>query len=111
MVFKPHVYQQYCIDRLLADPMLGLFLACGLGKTVTTLTAVRMLKYDRFQVGRVLVVAPKKVAEATWQSEAQKWDHLRLLRVSTVLGTAAQRARALAVPADVYIIKDRKSVV
>ncbi len=110
MVFKPHVYQQYCIDRLLADPMLGLFLACGLGKTVTTLTAVRMLKYDRFQVGRVLVVAPKKVAEATWQSEAQKWDHLRLLRVSTVLGTAAQRARALAVPADVYII-NRENVV
>ena len=85
MVFKPHVYQQYCIDRLLADPMLGLFLACGLGKTVTTLTAVRMLKYDRFQVGRVLVVAPKKVAEATWQSEAQKWDHLRLRQASLKL--------------------------
>ena len=110
MIFRPHAYQQYCIDRLLTDPMLGLFLDMGLGKTVTTLTAVRMLKYDRFQVGRVLVVAPKKVAEATWQSEAQKWDHLRLLRVSTVLGTATQRARALAVPADVYII-NRENVV
>lgn len=110
MEFKPHAYQQYCIGRLLADPMLGLFLDMGLGKTVTTLTAIRTLKYDRFQVGRVLVVAPKKVAEATWQSEAAKWDHLRLLRMSTVLGSAAQRARALAVPADVYVI-NRENVV
>ena len=110
MEFRPHAYQQYCIDRLLADPMLGLFLDMGLGKTVTTLTAVRTLRYDRFQVARVLVVAPKKVAEATWQDEARKWDHLRLLRVQTVLGSAEKRIRALSVPADVYVI-NRENVV
>lgn len=110
MEFKPHPYQQYCIDRLITDPALGLFLDMGLGKTVTTLTAVNELIYYRFQVARVLVVAPKKVAEATWQDEARKWGHLRLLRVSTVLGTARQRERALAAPADVYVI-NRENVV
>ncbi len=110
MIFKPHAYQQYCINRLLADSKLGLFLDMGLGKTITTLTAIQSLKYDQFQVARVLVVAPKKVAEATWQDEAHKWEHLKLLRVSTVLGTAAQRVRALSVPADVYII-NRENIV
>lgn len=76
----------------------------GLGKTVTTLTAVNELIYYRFQAAKALVIAPKKVAEATWQDEVRKWDHLSLLRVSTVLGSAAQRVRALAAPADVYII-------
>lgn len=77
---------------------------------MTALTAVNELIYYRFQVARVLVVAPKKVAEATWQDEARKWDHLSLLRVSTVLGSAAQRVRALAAPADVYVI-NRENVV
>lgn len=75
-----------------------------MGKTVTTLTAVNELIYYRFQAAKALVIAPKKVAEATWQDEVRKWDHLSLLRVSTVLGSAAQRVRALAAPADVYII-------
>ena len=57
----------------------------GLGKTVTTLTAIRKLKYDRFAVRRVLVIAPKKVAEGTWTKEKDKWDHTRILRVSPVL--------------------------
>lgn len=77
---------------------------------MTTLTAVHDLKYDRFQVSRVLVIAPKKVAEATWSNEAAKWEHLRLLRVQTVLGSAAKRIRALATPADVYVI-NRENVV
>lgn len=76
----------------------------GLGKTAVTLTAVNELIYYRFQAAKALVIAPKKVAEATWQDEVRKWDHLSLLRVSTVLGSAAQRIRALAAPADVYII-------
>ena len=69
-----------------------------------TLTAVDTLKYDRFQVSKVLVVAPKKVAETTWSTEAAKWDHLSKLRLSLILGTRQQRVRALLSPADVYVI-------
>ena len=73
-------------------------------KTVITLTAVNELIYDRFEVSRVLVIAPKRVAEDTWTREHKKWDHLRELRISKVLGTAAQRLRALEQDADVYVI-------
>lgn len=75
----------------------------GLGKTVTTLTAVKELKYNRFQVRKVLVIAPKKVAEGTWTKEAAKWDHTKMLRASPVLGSQAKRIRALNAPADLYI--------
>lgn len=73
-------------------------------KTVITLTAVNDLKYNRFQVRKVLVVAPKKVAEATWSKEAAKWDHLRLLRIIPVLGVKQKRVKALNTPADIYVI-------
>ena len=76
----------------------------GLGKTVVTLTAIDQLIYDRLEIDKVLIVAPKKVAEATWQDEAAKWGHLRHLRISTVLGTEKQRKAALAAQADIYII-------
>ena len=82
----------------------------GLGKTVTTLTAIRELKYNRFQVCKILIIAPKKVAEGTWTKEKDKWDHTRLLRVSPVLGSQAKRIRALNTPADLYII-NRENVV
>ena len=104
MKFQPHAYQGYCINRLLTDEALGLFLDMGLGKTVITLTAINDLKYNRFAVSRVLVIAPKKVAEATWSKEAAKWDHLKHLRVVPVLGTAAKRIKALNTPADIYVI-------
>lgn len=104
MNFVPHNYQQFCIDKLLELPAAGLFLDMGLGKTVTTLTAIKELKYYRFAVCKVLVIAPKKVAEATWSREAEKWDHLQCLRVSTVLGSKTKRVRALAMPADIYVI-------
>ena len=104
MKYTPHNYQAYCIQRVVEDPAIGLFLRPGLGKTVITLTAVNILKYFRWQVAKVLVVAPKTVAEATWGKEAAKWDHLQHLRISTVLGSAAKRIRALNTPADVYII-------
>ena len=104
MQFKPHPYQAYCISRLLSDPALGLLLDMGLGKTVITLTAINELQYNRFQVGRVLIVAPKKVAEATWQKEASKWDHLRHLRFASVLGSAAKRIQALHSPADIWVV-------
>ena len=104
MKFMPHNYQQYCIDRLIKEPMLGLFLDMGLGKTVTTLTAIKELKYYRFLVRKVLVIAPKKVAEATWSKEASKWEHLSVIRISTVLGSRNKRITALTATADVYVI-------
>lgn len=104
MIFRPHAYQQHCIDQIIRIKKLGLFLDMGLGKTVTTLTAIRELKYNRFQIRKVLVIAPKKVAEGTWTKEKDKWDHTRILRVSPVLGSQTKRIRALNTPADIYII-------
>ena len=110
MNFVPHQYQQYCMNRIVQDPAVGLFLDMGLGKTIITLSAINELKYGRFQVKKVLIIAPKKVAEATWQREAAKWDNVSHLRISTVLGSTAKRIRALHTPADVYII-NRENVV
>lgn len=110
MKFKPYPYQRYCINRLLTSPILGLFLDMGLGKTVITLTAINDLKYNRFAINKVLVIAPKKVAESTWVNEAKKWDHLKLLRFSVVLGPEQKRIRALNTPADIYVI-NRDNVV
>ncbi|PTY77366.1 DEAD/DEAH box helicase [Heyndrickxia sporothermodurans] len=104
MKFIPHSYQRYCIDRVLTTPALGLLLDMGLGKTVITLTAIMDLKYNRFAVNKVLVIAPKKVAESTWAKEKDKWDHTKLLRISTVLGSQAKRVKALNTPADIYVI-------
>ena len=104
MKFEPHPYQQYCIDRVVKQPNIGLFLDMGLGKSVITLSAIYQLKYSRFAVYKILVIAPKKVAEATWQREAAKWDDLGLLRISTVLGSTAKRVKALNTPADIYIV-------
>lgn len=104
MKYTPHPYQAYSIGRVLDSPALALWLDMGLGKTIITLTAVNELKYNRLAVQRVLIVAPKKVAEATWQNEAKKWDHLRMLRFSEILGTAEQRRRAIWASADIYII-------
>lgn len=104
MRFVPHPYQQYAIDRVVSDSAVGLFLEPGLGKTVITLTAIKELKFNRWQVMRPLVVAPKKVAEATWAAEAEKWDHLKGLRVVPILGTEKQRIKALYSPGDVWVI-------
>lgn len=104
MIFNPYPYQQYCIDSIIYNRAVGLFLDMGLGKTVITLSAIHDLRYNRWEVAKPLIIAPKKVAEATWNTEAQKWDHLRKMRIVPVLGTLQQRLRALATPADAYII-------
>ena len=104
MEYKPHRYQAYFTSRILDTPKVAGWLECGLGKTVSTLTAINELIYCRFMVRRVLVIAPKKVCEATWQDEAQKWEHLQHLRFSTVLGNERQRLAALYRAADIYII-------
>ncbi len=104
MIYNPHVYQRYSIGRVIDTPKLALWLDMGMGKTASTLTAINELKYARFAVNKVLVVAPKKVAEATWQDEARKWDHLAHLKFSTVLGSEKKRLAALYAPADIYVI-------
>lgn len=104
MKYSPYAYQRYCENRIITDPAIGLFLDMGLGKTVISLTAVNELKYNRFAIRKVLVIAPKKVAETTWSKEAQKWDHLQNLRVVQVLGSLKKRIRALDTSADVYVI-------
>ena len=104
MIFNPYPYQQYCIDSIIYNRSVGLLLDMGLGKTVITLTAIKELRYNRWEVSKPLIIAPKKVAEATWIAEAKKWEHLKMMRVVPVLGTTQQRLRALATPADVYVI-------
>lgn len=110
MRYVPHEYQEFAKQNLIELPEAGLFLDMGLGKTVITLTAINELMYDRFLVSRVLVIAPKRVAEDTWTTEAGKWDHLEHLRISRVLGTAKERLVALQAEADIYVI-NRENVV
>lgn len=104
MRFIPHPYQQYCMDKVISNNSIGLFLDMGLGKTIITLSAINELKFNRFEVNKVLVIAPKKVAEATWQREAEKWDNVKHLRISSIMGTAPKRQNAINTPADVYVI-------
>lgn len=104
MIFKPHDYQRYCINRVINEDHLGLFLNMGLGKTSITLTALNELIFYQHKVNRVLIIAPKSVAEATWTAEALKWDHLKHLRFSKILGTQKQRKEAVEADADIYIV-------
>lgn len=101
MRYKPHPYQSRAIAWVVDHPRCLLFLDMGLGKSVITLTAIQRLMQFA-EVEKVLVVAPKKVAESTWSSEARKWDHIDL-RVSVILGTAAQCRAAMGAEADVYV--------
>lgn len=104
MNFNPYPYQQYCIESIIYNRAVGLFLDMGLGKTVITLSAIRELRYNRWLISKPLIIAPKKVAEATWTTEAKKWNHLKMLRIIPVIGTLKQRIKALATPADAYVI-------
>lgn len=104
MKFLPHDYQKYAIEYIKSHPVTALFLDMGLGKTVTTLTAIRDLMYDSFEVRRVLVVAPLRVARDTWPEEIRKWNHLKDLTCSVVVGTVTERRRALQQEADIYIV-------
>jgi SNF2 family DNA or RNA helicase len=104
MRFTPHKYQEYAKQRIVDTKALGLFLEMGLGKTAITLTALDELLYDLFDSVKILIIAPLRVADDTWSRESQKWDHLKHLRISKVLGDRKQRERALAADADLYII-------
>ena len=109
MQYKPHDYQTRATQLVIDKPKIGLFLDMGLGKTVITMTAIQELMYDRFEISRVLVIAPKRVAEDTWTREHAKWDHLKDLRISKVLGNEQQRIRALRAEADIYVIDELSS--
>jgi SNF2 family DNA or RNA helicase len=104
MKYKPHEYQDYATDFVLTHTVSGLILDMGLGKSVITLTALWDLILDSFDVGRVLIIAPKRVAEDTWPKELAKWDHLKGLTYSLVLGSEKQRREALKKRAFIYII-------
>lgn len=104
MKYSPHDYQTYATGFVLEHPYCGLILDMGLGKSVITLTALWNLILDSFDLGRVLVVAPKRVAEDTWPKEIEKWDHLSGLTYSLVMGTEKQRHEALQKRAFLYII-------
>lgn len=103
MRFNPHDYQRRAVEWVHAHPRCLLFLDMGLGKSAVTLTAVgELLRWGETE--RVLVVAPKKVAESTWSTEAAKWDHLGCLRVVNLTGTETARRRKLREDADVWVI-------
>jgi len=104
MNYEPHPYQDHATEHIIEKPFSGLLLEMGLGKTVSTLTAVDRLMHDYMEVNRVLVIAPKRVAEQTWGAEIYKWDHLRHLTISKVLGSEVNRKKALFKKADIYII-------
>lgn len=102
--YNPHQYQAYATERIIDTPAIGLFLEMGLGKTVSTLTALDRLIYDSYDAGKILVIAPLRVADDTWPREIQKWEHLRHLSYRKVLGSKKDRIRALQSPADIYLI-------
>ncbi len=110
MIYKAHSYQERAKNFIEEHEAAGLFLEMGLGKTVITLTAIDELMNDRFEVSRVLVIAPLRVAEDTWSRESKKWDHLKHLKISKILGSAADRKAALKKDADIYVI-NRENVV
>lgn len=104
MRYSPHEYQRYVIDYIKKNPVAAVFLDMGLGKTSITLTALNDLLFDSFDVHRILVVAPLRVARNTWSSEIKKWEHLQDLQYSIVVGTEKERMAALEKRADIYII-------
>lgn len=108
--FIPRPYQCYAYNRIIEKPATALMLDMGMGKTVITLTAINDLLYDYFDVAKVLVIAPLRVAETTWTDECQQWNHLAGLTISPVIGTLSERVRALKTKADVYTI-NRENVV
>lgn len=99
-----HYYQQYCVSYIETHKTAAIFLDCGLGKTIITLTAAVDLLFDSFEVHRILVVAPLRVARDTWPAEIRKWEHLSGLTYAVAVGNARERKAALLQGADVTII-------
>jgi SNF2 family DNA or RNA helicase len=104
MQFRPHNYQQFASEYICENPAAAILLDMGLGKTVITLTAVNDLLFDYYDVEKILVIAPLRVANSVWRQEAEKWEHLHRLKISVATGTAEQRRSALQAKAHIYVI-------
>lgn len=104
MKYSPHNYQIYSTNFILNNPISAIFLECGLGKSVISLTAINDLMLDYFDVSRTLVIAPLRVANSTWPDEIKKWDHLKHLNYSVVIGSEKERLDALGKPVHIYLI-------
>ncbi len=101
---KLHDYQEYAVKFIEEHSVSALLLDMGLGKTIITLTAINNLMFDMFEVRKILIIAPLRVARDTWPAEIEKWKHLKHLRYSVAVGTAEERLAALKADADIYII-------
>lgn len=99
-----HDYQVAAVEHIMNNTHAALFLEMGLGKTVSTLTAIKKLMFEELEISKTLVVGPKRVVESVWEVECEKWEHLKDLKVSKIIGTAKQRKEALRKDADVYLI-------
>lgn len=104
MKYNPHDYQKFAIDYIKSHPIAAVILAMGMGKTSITLTAIEELLYDSFEIHKVLIIAPLRVASTVWSDEIKQWDHLRHLRYSKILGTEKERLAGIKKDADIYII-------
>jgi SNF2 family DNA or RNA helicase len=104
MKYNPHDYQKYAAGYIESHPIAAVLLDMGLGKTSITLTAIASLLFDSFEVHKILILAPLRVARNTWGAEIEKWNHLKGLKYSVAVGTAAERIAALKAEADIYII-------
>lgn len=104
MKYNPHNYQIYATEFIENHNESAILLSMGLGKTIITLTAINDLLFDSFDVNKVLIIAPLRVAKTTWKDEKEKWQHLKLLKYSIVVGTELERISALKTKADIYII-------
>lgn len=103
-IYKPRPYQEFATRRIIESKAVALMLDMGMGKTVSTLTAISELMYDYYEVHKVLVIAPLRVAQTTWSDEVREWRHLNYLRVSIICGDLNRRLKALHEPADIYTI-------
>ena len=104
MKYNPHEYQKYAIRFIEEHPVAAVLLDMGMGKSSITLTAIEELMFEQFEIQKVLVIGPLRVARHTWPEEIEKWDHLQGMRYSVVVGTASERMEALKADADIYII-------
>jgi SNF2 family DNA or RNA helicase len=104
MKYTPHDYQVFATRFILDHPISAILLAMGMGKSVITLTAIFELCLDSFLVRKVLIIAPLRVAQFSWPMEIEKWDHLRGLTFTVVIGTEQERIHALTQNVDVYLI-------
>lgn len=104
MKYRPHDYQKYAIEYIKEHHIAAVILAMGMGKTSITLTAIEELMYDSFEISKVLIIAPLRVASTVWSDEIEQWEHLNHLTYSKIIGTEKERLTAVKRKADIYLI-------